>query len=49
MPHDTEVWCKIWRKIDLFQKWQEIGQFWYPSAQKSPKFALWLVSFGQSI
>ena len=24
----TEEWCKIWGKTDLFQKWQEFGQFW---------------------
>ena len=29
MPHDSEEWCKIWRKSDsLFQKWQEFGEFW---------------------
>ena len=29
MPHDTEEWCKIWRKTNLlFQKWQEFGEFW---------------------
>ena len=29
MSHDTEEWCKIWRKTDLlFQKWQEFGEFW---------------------
>ena len=29
MSHDTEDWCKIWRKTDLlFQKWQEFGEFW---------------------
>ena len=29
MFHDTEFWCKIWRKIDLcFQKWhEEFGKF----------------------
>ena len=28
MSHDTEEWCKIWRKTDLlFQKWQEFGEF----------------------
>ena len=36
--HDTEEWCKIWRKTDfLFQKCQEFD-----------KFALWLVPFVQS-
>ena len=29
MPHDTEDWSKIWRKIDfLFQKSQKFGEFW---------------------
>ena len=29
MSHDTEDWCKIWRKTDLlFQKWQGFGEFW---------------------
>ena len=29
MSHDTEKWCKIWRKTNLFfQKWQEFGEFW---------------------
>ena len=28
MSHDTEEWCKIWRKTDLlFQKWQDFGGF----------------------
>ena len=27
MSHDTEKWCKIWRKTDLlFQKWQEFDE-----------------------
>ena len=27
--HDTEEWCKIWRKtVLLFQKWQEFVEFW---------------------
>ena len=26
---DTEKWCKTWRQTDLmFQKWQELGEFW---------------------
>ena len=29
VSHDTEEWCKIWRKRDLlFQKWQEFGELW---------------------
>ena len=46
MLHDTEEWCKIWRKT--FQKWQEFGEF-RPRPWKSPKFALWFVPFVQSI
>ena len=37
MSHDTEEWCKIWRKTDLlFKKWQEFGEFWseHSSLQK---------------
>ena len=48
MSHDTEKWCKIWRKTDLlFQKWQKFGEFW-AKHQKSQKFLLWLASFVQS-
>ena len=29
MSHDTEEWCKIWRKNNfLFQKWQEFRELW---------------------
>ena len=28
MSHDTEEWCKILRKNDLFQKWHQFGEFW---------------------
>ena len=29
MSHDSEDWCRIWRKTDLlFQKWQEFGELW---------------------
>ena len=29
MSHDTEEWCKTWRKTNLlFQQWQEFGEFW---------------------
>ena len=28
VSHDTEDWCKIWRKIDLlFQNWQKFVEF----------------------
>ena len=36
MSHDTEEWCKIWRKINLlFQKWQELGEFWFEHSKVS--------------
>ena len=40
--HDTEEWCKIWRKTDLlFEKWQEeFGKF-SPEHSKVPKLRLW--------
>ena len=29
MSHDTDDWCKIWRKANLlFQNWQEFREFW---------------------
>ena len=28
MSHEPEEWCKIWRKTDLFKKWQQFGEFW---------------------
>ena len=29
MYHNTEEWCKIWKKNDLlFKRWQEFGEFW---------------------
>ena len=28
MSYDNEEWCKIWRKTELFQKWQEFHEFW---------------------
>ena len=36
MSHDPEERCKIWRKTNLFQKWQEFGEFW-PKHSKSFK------------
>ena len=34
MFHVTDEWCKIGRKTNLFQKWQESYQFW-PEHSKS--------------
>ena len=45
MSHDTEEWCKIWRKTDfLFQKWQEFGEFW-PEHSKFSKISTLIGSF----
>ena len=45
MPHDSEDWCKIWRKIDLlFQKWQEFGEFWPKHSQVS-KMCIFISSY----
>ena len=40
--HDTEEWCKIWRKTDLwFGKWhEEYGKF-SPEQLKVSKLAYW--------
>ena len=36
MTHDTEEWCKIWKKSDsFFQKWQEFGEFWSDHSEVS--------------
>ena len=49
MSHDTEDWCKIWRKTDfLLQNDKNLVNF-DTSTQKSQKFALWLVPFMQII
>ena len=49
MSHNTEKWCKFWRKTNvLFQNWQD---FWNsdPSTKNSQIFTLWLLPFVQSI
>ena len=47
--HDTEEWCKIWRKTDLwFGKWhEEFGKF-SPEHSKVSKLGLWWDPFIQS-
>ena len=41
VSHDTEDWCKIWRKTDLlFQKWQEFGEFWSEHSKVSNIYTL---------
>ena len=47
--HDTRVWCKIWKKTDLwFGKWhEEFGEF-SPVHTKVSKLGLSLGSFMQS-
>ena len=45
MFHDTEEWCKIWRKTDLlFQKWQKSGEFW-PAHSKVTKICTLIDSY----
>ena len=40
--HDTEEWCKIWKKINFwFKKWhEEYGKFW-PEHLSSSRSGLW--------
>ena len=47
--HDTEEWCKIWRKTDLLLgKWhEEFGKF-SPEHLKVSKLGLWWDPFVQS-
>ena len=47
--HDTEEWCKIWRKTDLLlEKWhEEFGKF-SPEHSKVSKLELWWDPFVQS-
>ena len=47
--HDTEEWCKVWRKTDLwFGKWhEEFGKF-SPEHSKILKLGLWWGPFIQS-
>ena len=41
MSHDTEDWCKIWRKTNLlFRKWQQFGEFWSEHSKVSKICAL---------
>ena len=49
ISHDTEEWCKIWRKTDLlFGKWhEEFGKF-LPQYSKVSKLRLWWKPFIQS-
>ena len=40
--HETEEWCKIWRKIDLwFGKWHEEYSKFLPEHLKNCKIGLW--------
>ena len=49
MSHDTEEWCKTWKKpICCFNNDKNLVNF-DQSTQKSQKFAPWLVAFMQSI
>ena len=40
MSHDTEEWCKIGRKTDLFKKWQEFCEFWFEHSEVSKIYTL---------
>ena len=47
--HDTEEWCKTWRKTDLwFGKWHEEFGKCLPEHSKISKLELWWVSFIQN-
>ena len=49
MFHDTEEWCKIWRKTDLwFGKWHEEFGKSLPEHSKVSKLGLWWDPFLQS-
>ena len=40
--HDTEEWCEIWRKLDLwFGKWHEEYDNFSPGTWKVSKLGLW--------
>ena len=42
MPHDTEEWCKIWRKANLrFGKWHEEHSKFSPEHLKVSQLGLW--------
>ena len=45
ISHDPEKGCKTWRKTDsLFQKWQEVGEFW-PEHSRVSKICILIGSF----
>ena len=44
MSHYPGHWCKIWRKTDLFQKWQEFGEFW-PEHSRVSKTCTFISSY----
>ena len=49
MSHETEDWCKIWRKTDLrFRKWHEEFGKVLPERSKVSKLGLWWNPFIQS-
>ena len=45
MSHDTEDWCKIWRKTICHLKSNQNLVDFDLSTKKSQKFALWLIPF----
>ena len=46
MHHETEEWCKTWRRTNpWFQKWhEEFGEFWRKQWQVW-KYVLWWITF----
>ena len=44
ISHYPEDWCKIWRKTDLFQKWQEFRKIW-PKHSKIYKTCTFICSY----
>ena len=47
--HDTDEWCKIWRRTDLWLgKWLEEFDKFSPEHSKVSKFGLWWDPFTQS-
>ena len=47
--HNTEEWCEIWRKTDLwFGKWQEEFSNFSPEHSKFSKLGLWWDPFIQN-
>ena len=49
MFHDSDEWCKIWRKAELwFEKWHKEFDMFLPEHSKLSKLRLWWDPFIQS-